>query len=521
MKKQISFFLFYFFVLGLVFCETINSKKGYINVSWGSTVNDAKKAEYKLDSMNTSNDKEYLSKLYIEPVEAFKVTSKDKNVIDLQFHYYEGRLVSVIETIKVKGFYPQKLESRYGNFSKQGIFLAGDQYTDVIVESDGSVSYSSISISNSTGNITATMYDWNTYKNISFEGQKLTHKKTIADELQDLAKNLIEDVAITGKPKFALIPLITDYGNTLVDNYVTDALTEAMFNTKKISIVERSNIELILSEQKFQSSGLVNEATAKEIGKLAGVDYVCYGTLKDIGSSFNVNARVVDVETGELCAISRTTITKDEYLKNQPQKAISSTKAIKETKEPEKAKGPEKTKELEKTSPITTSQKKSTVISNNAWKVTTYNDTFTGTHNFIFVINSSDDKMLFFKYIKAANPANSRVLSGIHWTKNNHYNDNNVGTYDIKGDNGVTLTKKLSDVWTCTLNAAETNTFYYVWNPKEGSRWLVELMIKSESVAVRRNGLSRRFQTAGLLSKMREFGITWEEINAAIANEEF
>jgi len=49
----------------------------------------------------------------------------------------------------------------------------------------------------------------------------------------------------------------------------------------------------------------------------------------------------------------------------------------------------------------------------------------------------------------------------------------------------------------------------------------VDIMKNSDSVAVRRDGLSRRFQTAGLLDKMEEYGITWEEIDAAIANEEF
>jgi len=31
----------------------------------------------------------------------------------------------------------------------------------------------------------------------------------------------------------------------------------------------------------------------------------------------------------------------------------------------------------------------------------------------------------------------------------------------------------------------------------------------------------RRFQTAGLMDKMAEYGITWAEIDAALANEEF
>ena len=40
-------------------------------------------------------------------------------------------------------------------------------------------------------------------------------------------------------------------------------------------------------------------------------------------------------------------------------------------------------------------------------------------------------------------------------------------------------------------------------------------------LAVRRDGMTRRFQTAGLVEKMAEYGISWSELSDAIANEEF
>lgn len=399
------------------------------------------------------------------------------------------------------------MEGRYGDFEKQGIFLAGKQYTDAEFEKDGSVSSLSIFISNSKGNVTATMYEWNIYKSVSFVGQKLSKAKkiSITDELQDMANKLVDETVVKDKPKFALIPLTTDYGNTLVDNYVTDALTEAMFNTRKITIVERSNLQAILKEQKFQASGLVNEKTAKAIGMLAGADFVCFGTLKDLGNSITLNAKVVDVETGELCAISRATIIKDDYLKNQVQSAVSSEQAKTEVN----------------TKKTSTSVSQKTTSADNAWKVTSYEDSFGGGKYYVFSINSTDSRMLFIQYKKSYNPANSRVIAGIHWTEKDNWDNNNKGTYDIKGKNGTVVTKYLSEIWKCFLNTSESNYFLYAWNPKDGSRWLVDMMVKSDSVAVRRDGLNRRFQTAGLLDKMAEYGITWKEIDAAMANEEF
>lgn len=514
MKKISLIILLHFIVFGFAFGATINSRQGYAGLSWGSTVQDAVKAGYKLTPMNSSADKEYLAKIYTVSVDAYKVTSKDKSVSALQFHYYMGNLFFVTETLSSNDFSQKKLEGRYGNFANQGIYLAGKQYTDASREDGGSVSSISIIISNSNGKVSATMYDWSVYKSISFAGQKLSKasKTSITDELEDMATKLVQDLlqerSGASKPSCAFMPLTTDYKNSQVDNYITDALTEAMFNAGKIKIIERSNLESILEEQKFQSSGLVNEVTAKSIGMIAGVDFVCYGTLKDTGNSFTVNARIVDVETGELCAISRTTVSKDEYLSQQPQSAVASAKASVSSSPASK-------------NTSTVSSAKTTGSNNSsAWKVKTTRDSFTDSTNYVFTINSSDSKMLFIYYKKADNSANSRVIAGIQWTENNYWDDKNEGNYDIKGTNGKTESKYLvTGRLENLLN--NSNEFYYAWKPEDGSRWLVEMMINSESVAVRKDNLSRRFQTSGLLDTMAEYGITWKEIDAALASEEF
>lgn len=325
---------------------------------------------------------------------------------------------------------------------------------------------------------------------------------TITDELKDMANQLVQTKATGSKPSYAFVSFTTDYKNTLVDDYITDALIEAMFKTGKVKIVERSNLEAILKEQKFQASGLVNEETAKSIGMIAGVDFVCYGTLKDLDYSFTVNARVVDVETGKLCAIGRATVTKDDYLKKQLQKAVGThSYAIGTTAK--------KTDTIPKTT---------TNTENNAWKVISYTDEFAGFVQYIFIINTTDEKKLFFSYQKYENHAYNRVISGISW-KDNKY----TGDYDIKG-NAETISKHLecySDRDTCYLDKSHKESFLYAWEPKAGARWLVDIMVNSDTVSVRRNGISRKFQTAGLLDKMAEYDITWEKIDAALANEEF
>ncbi|MBE6360759.1 MAG: hypothetical protein E7059_04830 [Treponema bryantii] len=509
MKKIFTIISLQFCICCFLFSATTNSKEGYFNLKWGSTVEDAKNAGYKLTRMTANSEKEYLSKLYNVPVDGYKVTSKDKKVKSLQFHYYQNKLFLVTEMLNSTDFNSQKLESRYGDFVQQEIFLVGKQYMDAKIQDGGKISFLSIMISNSSDNVSAIMYDWNVYKEISYVGQKLANKekKSITDELSSLAIKLVQENYSKTKPSFAFMAFTTDYKNVLVDNYVTDALTEAMFNTGKVKIIERANLEAILKEQKFQASGLVNEATAKSIGMIVGVDFVCYGTLKDLGDEITVNARVVDVETGEVCAIARETIEKDTYLKDQPQSAVGvSNLPIKSSAK------------ISTSTSKSSSQPKNTAVTNNAWKVVKYRNDFDGCTQYIFRVYSSDYRFIFVAYKKTDVKANSRVIAGVHWGDGFSWEID--GAYDIKGAES-TVSKNLNDIWTYNLDASGKDKFKFVWNQKAASRWLVDIITKSDSVALRRDGLIRRFQTSGLLDKMAEYGITWEEIDAALANEEF
>jgi hypothetical protein len=64
-------------------------------------------------------------------------------------------------------------------------------------------------------------------------------------------------------------------------------------------VIERGAIEEVMKEQAFTLSGMVNEDTAIEVGKLVGADVIVMGSITvEIGFG-KVNARGIDIETGE------------------------------------------------------------------------------------------------------------------------------------------------------------------------------------------------------------------------------
>ncbi|MBI9098645.1 MAG: hypothetical protein JEY91_09195 [Spirochaetaceae bacterium] len=75
-------------------------------------------------------------------------------------------------------------------------------------------------------------------------------------------------------------------------------------NTGKVTVVDRKSVEKIIEEYNFQATGLTDEATAVEIGKIAGAEIIVTGTLSAIGSDYYLQLRLIDVATAEVVASS-------------------------------------------------------------------------------------------------------------------------------------------------------------------------------------------------------------------------
>ncbi len=90
---------------------------------------------------------------------------------------------------------------------------------------------------------------------------------------------------------------------------LSDMLINTLYESGKFSIVERSQINQVLKEQRFQTSELTNEQLA-QVGRILGVESVLIGTVNflaehknldgSITGEYNVDVRAVDVESGEI-----------------------------------------------------------------------------------------------------------------------------------------------------------------------------------------------------------------------------
>lgn len=98
----------------------------------------------------------------------------------------------------------------------------------------------------------------------------------IVDSFAQMATKLIQVDNISSKPRYAFITLASDTEDLEICECLTDALMEATYYTGQIRIID--------------------DATANQIGKVAGVDYICYGFFSEIEGQYFVKVRVTDVQ---------------------------------------------------------------------------------------------------------------------------------------------------------------------------------------------------------------------------------
>lgn len=137
------------------------------------------------------------------------------------------------------------------------------------------------------------------------------------DGLRELTDQIAAGMGRAQKRKVAVAAL-TDVSAgqiTVLSIALAEELTTRLVNAPGVEVVERAMLDKVMAELKLGSSGAIDPATAKQVGKVAGVDAIVTGTITDMQSSVSVNLRVIDVETGRIFAAAQSRIVKDDDLR--------------------------------------------------------------------------------------------------------------------------------------------------------------------------------------------------------------
>ena len=98
-------------------------------------------------------------------------------------------------------------------------------------------------------------------------------------------------------------------------SYVLDELTANLLDTKKLIVVDRKEVDLILSEFNFQFSGNVGDDSIQELGRMLGAQAIVSGSLTKIGNDYRIVIRVLNVQSAAVAVQYRTDIVNDSRVK--------------------------------------------------------------------------------------------------------------------------------------------------------------------------------------------------------------
>lgn len=107
--------------------------------------------------------------------------------------------------------------------------------------------------------------------------------------------------AAWANPRLAVLPFEVDSpdpDHAVLGSGIANMLVTDLSRTSRIEVVERTRLVAILGELDLQRSGRVDEATAVDVGRLAGATSVLTGGITEANGMLRIDARLISVETG-------------------------------------------------------------------------------------------------------------------------------------------------------------------------------------------------------------------------------
>lgn len=97
----------------------------------------------------------------------------------------------------------------------------------------------------------------------------------------------------------AVLPFETKGQAQEIEFTLMEKLITQLVNLRRFRVIERGAMDQVMNEQALGMSGMVDEETAVEVGKLAGADVIVVGTINIAEGFGKVSARGIDTETAE------------------------------------------------------------------------------------------------------------------------------------------------------------------------------------------------------------------------------
>lgn len=130
------------------------------------------------------------------------------------------------------------------------------------------------------------------------------------EAMDELAATLAERIEAAGKQTVAVVDF-TDVrgGKTELGRFLAEEVSVALLGSpRSFQVVDRAHLNRIIEETQLGESGVVDPDTAKELGRIAGVDALVTGTLTPLEGVVRLTVKVLETETANIIAGDRVSL---------------------------------------------------------------------------------------------------------------------------------------------------------------------------------------------------------------------
>lgn len=159
---------------------------------------------------------------------------------------------------------------------------------------------------------------------------KAATPSSLDSKLDELVNQIVTSLSQNQKTKIAVIEFLDIQGNvTNLGRFLAEELTTRLYRTNQFEVVERHLLNKIIQEHQLSLSGIIDENSAVELGKILGVEAIATGSITDLGTSVKVNARLISTESGKVFSVASINILKDDTIKKLLEQKVGSSELVK------------------------------------------------------------------------------------------------------------------------------------------------------------------------------------------------
>jgi len=128
------------------------------------------------------------------------------------------------------------------------------------------------------------------------------------DQALNEAASRIDERIIAGSK---IAPINFNSPHDKFSDYTLEELTANLVESRKLTVVDRREIDLIRNEVDFQYSGEVGDDSMQQIGRMLGAQSIISGNFTDMGGFFRIMIRVLNVQNASVEVQYRANIVSD------------------------------------------------------------------------------------------------------------------------------------------------------------------------------------------------------------------